>query len=257
MRTRSPISTISFNTLEFLELKLCELENCGKISFWAYVRHLPEDDEAGNKEHMHVYIEPSKQIQTDDFRKQLLEFDPNFSEDDYAVNRLKHDNVDDHELDPDVSRPKKLKPRGCLLFRCSKFADWYLYGLHDKRYLAMKGQSRKYHYSYDDIVTSSPDDLLCMSRSINLLALSPYSDMEEAQRNGVSFAEYFRRGTVPLQQVALFERAWYLLLNHGTDRGGRETHSPRSSSDVKKGSIEDYAVLNKKTGEFLEVDENG
>ena len=68
MRTTKPIATISFNTPEYLKLKLDELTKAKKIAFWAYIVHQPEDDEAGNKVHMHVYIEPSAMVQTEDLR---------------------------------------------------------------------------------------------------------------------------------------------------------------------------------------------
>ena len=196
MKTTKPIATISFNTPAFLELKLNELLRAGKISFWAFVPHKPEDDEAGKKEHSHLYVEPSKMMQTDDLKAELKEYDP------------------EH---PD-------KPRGCLTFKSSKFDPWYLYGLHDKRYLASKSQSRRFHYQYDDFVTCDPDELLCKVRSIDLVSLSPYADMEEAQRQGFTWAEYFSRGTVPLPQVALFERAWNLLLQVNTERADRQGH---------------------------------
>lgn len=196
MKTTKPIATISFNTPAFLELKLNELLRAGKISFWAFVPHKPEDDEAGKKEHSHLYVEPSKMMQTDDLKAELKEYDP------------------EH---PD-------KPRGCLTFKSSKFDPWYLYGLHDKRYLASKSQSRKFHYQYEDFITCDPDELLCKVRSIDLVSLSPYADMEEAQRQGFTWAEYFSRGTVPLPQVALFERAWNLLLQVKTERADRQGH---------------------------------
>lgn len=196
MKTTKPIATISFNTPAFLELKLNELLRAGKISFWAFVPHKPEDDEAGKKEHSHLYVEPSKMMQTDDLKAELKEYDP------------------EH---PD-------KPRGCLTFKSSKFDPWYLYGLHDKRYLASKSQSRRFHYQYDDFITCDPDELLCKVRSIDLVSLSPYADMEEAQRQGFTWAEYFSRGTVPLPQVALFERAWNLLLQVKTERADRQGH---------------------------------
>lgn len=196
MRTTKPISTISFNTPAYLRLKLDELLKAGRISFWAFIVHKPEDDEGGKKEHCHLYVEPSKMLQSDDLRAELKEFDP------------------EH---PD-------KPRGCLSWTGSKFDPWYLYALHDKRYLASKGQARRFHYSHDDIVTSDADDLLCKARSIDLVSLSPYADMEEAQRLGLTFPEYFARGTIPLQQISLFQRAWDLLLTLRTDRDDREGH---------------------------------
>jgi hypothetical protein len=135
-------------------------------------------------------------LQTDDLKAELKEFDP------------KH---------PD-------RPRGCISWNSSKFGPWYLYALHDKRYLASKGQSRRFHYEHENIVTSDEDDLHFKARSIDLVSLSPYADMEDAQRQGFSWAEYFSRGTVPLQQVALFERAWNLLLKCRTERADREGH---------------------------------
>lgn len=234
MRTTKPISTISFNTEGYLKLKLNELFKAGRLSFWAFVPHKPEDDEGGNKPHFHVYVEPSKMLQTDDLREALKEFDP--------------------------ERPEK--PKGCLVWRSSKFADWYLYGLHDKRYLAMKGLSRRYHYKHEDFIASDEDDLLCMVRSIDLVSLSPYADMQEAQANGVMWQEYFARGTVPLPQVALFERAWYLLLDARTVRAEREAHADGVYFDSSSGEwIEEHSASNvgfdvKDITNFVEVGED-
>lgn len=196
MRTTKPIATISFNTPEYLALKLQELQDAKRISFWAFIVHSPEDDEGGKKSHAHVYVEPSKMLQTDDLRDSLKEFDP---------------------LHPD-------KPLGCLKWVSSKFDDWYMYALHDRRYLAMKGQARRFHYHHDDIVSGDYDDLLCMSRNIDLLALSPYAAMLDAIQQGLTFQEFFRRGTIPILQVRQWESAWYMLLESATDRNGRAGH---------------------------------
>lgn len=204
MRTTKPISTISFNSSSFLQLKLNELLKAGIISFWAFIVHKPEDDEGGKKIHIHLYVEPAKMLQTDDVKKELRE--------------------------PDPDNPTK--PKGCISFNSSKFDPWYLYALHDKRYLASKGQSRRFHYSHSDILTSDDDDLTFKAKSIDMLSLSPYADMEDAQRQGLSFTEYFSRGTVPLPQVALFERAWHLLLQSHTDRAERLNHALSVDEDT-------------------------
>lgn len=196
VRTTKPISTISFNTSDFLAGKLNELLKAKRISFWAFITHKPEDDEAGKKVHHHVYIQPSKMLQTDDLREELKEFDP---------------------VNPD-------KPLGCLMFKSSKFDSWYMYGLHDKRYLASKGQSRKFHYTDQDFVSSDSDDLLFNVRNIDLLSLSPYADMESAIEAGYTWPQYFARGTVPIPQVSVFERAWYTLVANMTDRNGYVSH---------------------------------
>lgn len=216
MRTTKPISTISFNSPDYLELKLNELVTAGRISFWAFISHKPEDDEGGKKVHAHVYVEPSKMLQTDDLKAHLSEYDPQ----------------------------EPIKPRGCLPWKSSKFDPWYLYGLHDKRYLASKGQARRYHYTHDDIRSSDPDNLLFLARSIDLTSLSPYADMEEAQKLGISWAEYFARGTVPLPQVKLFEAAWYTLLEARTERANREPHPM---------DLGDGVVIDTDTGEVSSV----
>lgn len=210
MRTTKPIATISFNTPDFLKLKLNELLKAGRLSFWAFIVHKPEDDEGGKKEHCHVYVEPSKMLQTDELKAELKEYDP------------------EH---PD-------KPRGCISFNSSKFDPWYLYALHDKRYLASKGMSRRFHYVHDDIFTSDDDDLTFKAKSIDMISLSPYADMEDAQRQGVTWAEYFARGTVPVAQVVLWERAWNLLVQVHTDRAGRENHP--IDNDLELGEIPEY-----------------
>lgn len=196
MRTSKAISTISFNSLQYLITILDQLTKAGKLEFWAVIPHQPEDDEGGKKEHIHVHIVPSKMIQTQQLKDEFVEYDPG---------------------NPD-------KPKGCINFVTSKWDDWYLYGLHDKAYLAQKGQSRRYHYRPDEIISSDQDELNFKVKSIDLLSLSPYMDMIDAQKQGLSYAEYFRRGTVPLPQVLLYERAWQLLLMDKTDRNCRQGH---------------------------------
>ena len=211
MRTTKPIATISFNTPAFLELKLTELCKAGRISFWAFIHHKPEDDEGGKKYHSHVFVIPSKMLQTDDLRAELREYDPTC---------------------PD-------KPLGCISFNSSKFEHWYMYALHDKRYLASKGQSRRFHYVHSDIVTSDADDLLYMSRSIDLLSLSPYADMQDAIENGVEWHEYFARGTVPIPQINQFQSAWFLLAQNATYRNGHGTHAMDVDEETGEVIIDD------------------
>lgn len=224
MRTTKPVSTIAFNTPAYLELKLDELLKAGRVSFWAFIIHKPEDDEGGKKEHCHLYIEPAKMLQTDDIRAELREYDP------------------EH---PD-------KPRGCISFNVSRFDPWYLYALHDSRFLASKGQSRRFHYTHEEIHTSDPDDLLCKARSIDLVGLSPYADMEDAQRQGITWPEYFSRGTIPLPQVALFERAWNLLYQVKTDRARREGH-PMEEVDPDTGEVTEVPERPETVPEWTEL----
>ena len=190
MRTTKPIATISFNSSSYLKLKLDELKKAKIISVWHFIEHLPEDDEGGKKKHIHLYIEPSKLIQTDDLAEHFLEFD--------------------------AAKPDK--PRKCLLFRTSKFGDWYMYSIHDKAYLAAKGQSRRYHYSYDDIITSDPDELYRAVKEIDLSHLTPLREIMQAVEDGLSFSEYLKKGRVPIQQIHAYQRAFDLIAYGGTYR---------------------------------------
>lgn len=217
MKTSKPISTISFNTVRYLELKLNELLKAKKISFWAFIEHLPEDDEGGNKSHCHVYAEPSKMVQTDDLKAELMEYDPT----------------------------KPTKPLGCLPWRSTNFDNWYLYALHDSRYLASKQQSRRYHYKHSQILTSDDENLTFLTRIIDLSALSPIESMKQAQALGMSFDEYFSNGRVPIPQISQFQSAWQLLLSNSTDRNGKPGHA----NDVDDGTELDIDEL---TGEILE-----
>lgn len=196
MRTTKPVSTISFNTEPYLRLKLDELRKAKKISFWAFVNHLPEDDEGGKKSHIHLYLEPSALLQTDDLREFLKEYDPN----------------------------NPSKPLGCLIFNHSVFDHWYMYVLHDKRYLASKNQSRRFQYLSSEVKTSDDDDLTYKVKQIDILSLSPYSEMQDAIIQGLTFEEFFRRGTIPIQQIKCFQTAWHLLVYCETFRNGRKTH---------------------------------
>ena len=198
MKTTKPISTISFNTENYLIGTLESLVKTGKLSFWAYIEHKPEDDEGGKKVHFHVYCEPAALLQTDDLRHCFDEYDPTND-----------------------------KPKGTLKFVHSRFDEWYMYILHDRAYLASKNQTRRFHYRESQVVASDDDDLVFMVKSIDRLAVSPYSAMQDAIERGVTWNEFVARGTVPLPQFKAWETAWYTLtgLVDVTNRNGREGHA--------------------------------
>ena len=190
MKTRKPISTISYNTPGFLECKLEELRRAKIISVWFFIIHQPEEDE--KKEHIHLYIEPSKTIQTDDIKEELIEFD--------------------------ATSPSK--PRKCLSFRSSNFADWYLYSIHNKDYLLKKGQKRRYSYLPEEIICSDSDELEFLISQIDMTEYSAFARLINAFNEGITFDEYFRRGSVPIQQIRQYMQAWELLQTQGyVDRG--------------------------------------
>lgn len=61
MKTIKPISTVSWNTEEFLNKTLDKLVKDHVVLFWFYVKHFAESDE--KKEHIHLYIDYLKFVE--------------------------------------------------------------------------------------------------------------------------------------------------------------------------------------------------
>lgn len=198
MKTSRPITTISFNSEPFLIDKLIEMEKAKIISFWTCIQHKPEDDEGGKKFHYHIYIEPGEKP------IEVNTFDDNFI-----------------EIDPDNDKPLKT-----LKFRISKKDDALLYFKHDPDYLASKGQSRKYHYEWDDFITGDEDELYFLIKTINL-DTNPYKEMREFAEAGMTFIEFAKNGKVPVQQFNQYNTAWNAItlnLKHELERNKGERH---------------------------------
>lgn len=195
MRTSKPFTTISYNSTDFLIVKLDELLKCGVIDFWAFIEHLPEDDET--KKHKHLFVVPSRLMDSSSFISALLEVD--------VLNPLD-------------------KPLGCMPCRSSKFADWFLYSIHDKRYLISKGQSRRYSYSLDDFVCSNIDYFNELRHQIDLSKIRGTQFLVDALEDGIAFESLVRNGQIPIQLLKQYEYAYYMLSDRCTYRDGRSGH---------------------------------
>lgn len=234
MKTSKPISTISYNSEQFLKGTLDSLTASHVIEFYAYIYHKPEDDEAGDKIHAHVYLQLAKMCQTEKIRDLFKELDPQ----------------------------KPDKPLGVLPFRkCNSWDDWYLYILHDPEYLLYKGQARRYHYEHEDISTSDADELLCKARQVDLLTGSPYKRIVAAVKAGLTWDDFFRQGVVPVQQISQWEKAFYTVAENRTYRNGRPGHTPKEESSITKAKeeiarlkIKHYDLMNTKLEDYSEVD---
>lgn len=131
MATQKPISTISYNTEFFLKEKLDTWYKAHIIQAYQYICHKGED---GDKDHIHLRIEPNKKLDPMDLLEQLREF------------QLGND-----------------KPLGCRPFRMSKEEDWILYVVHDPTYLKLKygggEKGEKIPYKWQDIVVPEYYDM--------------------------------------------------------------------------------------------------
>ena len=132
MLTKRPISTISYNTKDFLIDYLDHLLIAKKIVFYAGVYHIGEvlDDGTKEKDHAHVYIEPHGKVDSLELIDLSKEYDPN---------------------NPD-------KPLKTIFWHYSDWANWLLYDLHDPDYLRLKMQKRQFQYSYEDFFYSDDDE---------------------------------------------------------------------------------------------------
>lgn len=207
MRTRSMISTISYNTPEFLRVKLEDLRKAKIISEWYFIEHQPEADE--KKVHIHMLVVPSKQLSTDDLAENFIQ--------------------------PDPPNP----PRKTLWWEITKdWSDWYLYSIHDPEYLASKGQSREWVYTIDQMEAHDRDFLEERVARIDRSTLTPVSIVKKYVKSGLGFADLLASGSVPITQAYAFKLAFDTL---GSDlaRNGRKTHTPKddqaenSPSDVQ------------------------
>lgn len=202
MRTSKPCSTISYNSAEFLTIKLNELIKRGHLDFWAYIDHHAEEDET--KDHKHLIVFPSKLLDTNQLKEDLKELD--------------------------LKNP--LQPLGVMPFRSSKFADWYLYVIHDSGYLASKGQKRKYHYTDSDLVCSDTDYFIELKHTIDWTKINTLGRVIQAAESGETFVEFIKSSNIPLQQMHNAQRLFELIRSsNSVERNGNTSHSPKFDAD--------------------------
>lgn len=182
MKSKKPFSTVSYNTPEFLHYKLEELYRKRIIDFWAYIKHYPEEDE--KKSHLHVYLIPNGQQDTDQLRTELEELDP--------------------------TDPQK-RPLGCLPFTSSKYDDWKLYCDHNEQYLLSKGQKRKYHYVDMDYITSDETYFQELNHKIDKSKFSRNQLIIKAIDDNISFDSLLRTGQIPVQLISQYKTMYDIL----------------------------------------------
>ena len=178
MRVTRPVSSISYNTEQFLIKKLNHLLKLCYLSYWEFIPHKADVDT--KKPHIHLYCVPSKTLDLKTFQDEFNEFDP---------------------LNPEHD----LK---CMPFRVSNsYGDWYWYGLHDKDYLKAKMMSRNCYYSDSDIRSSDIDFhevLVSENPLINFANLSDIGLREwvfECVSTGSSLQYCLTGAKVPLGKV--------------------------------------------------------
>lgn len=179
--TALPQSTVSYNSEEFLLRTLTELFDAGKIDDFRAIRHYGED---GDKDHWHLFMVPSRRLDTTKLRQEFQEVD--------------------------LTSPGK--PLGVLPFRRSSPDDWLMYALHDPGYLRSHSRSdeasHKIQYSLDDIRTPFPEQLQRDFRRAVALRRSENQVIIDALNLGLTLQEIMYTYDInPIKVQAVF-RAW-------------------------------------------------
>lgn len=198
-RTIRPLSTISYNTYEFLLGKLEDLKRHGDIDFYCFILHHGEKNEDGSKEkdHFHVYIQPGTAIDRRQLRNEFIQFYKNES-----------------------------LPRGFMPMQPSNWQDWYLYGLHDSEYLQSKGQSREYHYTDKDMKRSDDSYYWELIHHIDRTKINPLGQVIRAAQSGITFAEFITSNQLSLLQVRAAQFVFQQVQGGQLDHAGRHDHEP-------------------------------
>lgn len=212
MRTTKPFSTISFNSKKFLVQECDKMIQDGLICFYAFMPHLAEEDE--KKDHIHLYMIPNGQVDTEKLRERLLE--PSVNEDGTEAKAL-----------------------GCLIMKSSKFVDWYLYSLHDRDYLLLKLQERKYHYNKEDFVVSDQDEFIQLYHMSDFTPYKRMSKFRDMASSGCPFTELVSNGLVPVQQIFQYREMYNMMSSHlmaqeyneRVERAGRTSHTPNTDCE--------------------------
>lgn len=170
MATQKPLSTISYNSEAFLKEKLDTWVKAHIIQAYQYICHKGED---GDKDHIHLRIEPNKKLDPMTLQEELREF-------------VMGNN----------------KPLGVRPFRPSKEEDWFLYATHDATYLKMKygggEKGEKIPYSWEDIKASEFYDV-----EVAFIRAKAY-----LEHSSVNMAAKLQNGISPMELIGTGENVY-------------------------------------------------
>lgn len=218
MRTSKAISSVSYNSPEFLKSKLDGLVNNHIIEFWAFICHKGEPTESEDllKDHIHLYMMPNHKIDTMDLKDYFKEDDP--------------------------KNPKL--PLDIKAIKNSKFDEWYLYVLHDEDYLLSKGLVRFYRYSPDMFIASDYNTLEIKSKEeVKTREKSLYNEMEKYQKDGWTFHKYAKATNVHAMQYRAYKEIWNCVyMVRVEEQGYKEIKElEEQAQQIKKDSLENGA----------------
>lgn len=179
MQTCKAISTISYNSKEFLVSRLNLLVKMHIIDFYMFIEHIGEITFTGEKEkdHIHLFIVPNHRINTAELDEQFIELDPN-----------------------------NIKPKKCISWSVSKSDDWILYALHDPNYLMSKMEKRQIQYKYTDLKSSDYDDLERRYRiAYQSSGYARACNLYKYAKAGGTLNALMEVGAIPINQITSYQ----------------------------------------------------
>lgn len=196
-QTTKLISSISYNTPEFLKGKLYDLVRQGVLEYAYWIFHKPESDE--KKSHAHFVVKPNRRLDTSALRNLFIE------------------PVACEEL-----------PRGVHPFRpTSRMSDWILYNAHDVNYLIRKGETRKIHYGQKDFLSTDRDMFDEDWRDCHRANDSKIPILKDLADKGVPWVQVVSMGFLPVNQLFQYKDIFFTFAQNKideTNRNGREGH---------------------------------
>lgn len=218
MKTSKPFTTIAYNSIDYLKARLDELVARSVLYWYAFIWHYKEEDET--KDHIHLLMHPNGQVETDKVLKYLEEFDPTHPE-----------------------LPLRCRPP----HKCNSFGDWYLYGLHDTKYLLAHGyQTRKYHYQQSDMITNDTDELIDLVHTIDYKKMYGNQNLFQAIDDGDSILDMIKKGIIPMQQYGQYARFFFDYVNGALNQTFRGEHIGH----------EETPQIDEQTGEVISLEES-
>lgn len=194
MQTTKLISTVSYNTPNFLSGKLRSLVSSAVLEYAHWVIHEPEEDET--KSHIHVVVKPNRRLDTSALRNEFVE------------------KLADEE-----------KPRCVLPFRStSRMSDWLLYSAHDTQYLLRKGETRKHSYELAQFGSTCRELLEEDWRECHRTDDSKIPLLREYAKQGKSWVDILQLGFIPTNQLFQYKDVFFTFVQAHTERNGRKGH---------------------------------
>lgn len=246
--TAKPISTISYNSEQFLKRKLDAMLQAHIITDYRYIKH---EGEGGDKDHIHMMMFPNKRIDTAELRDEFNE----------------------------VTAEADAKPLGCLPFRTSKADHWLMYVLHDHFYLMAHHSDDdgdgKIEYSIEQIVTPFAEQLARDYKRALPLRKTENQEIVERLMRGESVVQILTETTsnpmkiatvknMMMQEMSMTERVRIEEQENAIRKMAIElgkvlavTDLPQSKADKKLGIEKEYVEqyeLDYATGEVKRTD---